>query len=169
MDMDMTLAHRIAHRYLYGDAFIRLDPIPIAILAEGGILSSSDLERLLQVHDIAACDIMLHRQTDDPPNTLRWEGQSDAGGLVMGQLVMHLKHDSKHVVVSGEIVLATTITGSQVKQRRDPLPIPVKQRLMLISSIARRAIADLRQRPNELEVVIGHMTDVVDLAEQDNG
>lgn len=160
----MTIAHRIAHRFIHGDAFIRLDPIRV-ILAEGGILSSSDLERNLQVHDIDAGDIMLYRQTDDPPNLFRWEGQSDAGGLVMGQLVMHLKHDSKHVTVSGEIVLATTIVGSQVKQRRDPLPIPTKQRMMLISSIARRAIADLRERPQEIDVVVAHLTDVVDLAE----
>jgi len=161
-----TLAARIAHRYLNADAFVRLDAIPIVVLADGGIVSSSDLERLLQVHDIDAGEIMLYRQTDDPANTFRWKGRNDAGSLVLGQLVLHLKHDSKHVMVSGEIVLAMTIVGSQVKQQRDPLPIRVKQRLMLISSIARRAIADLRERPQEIDVVVAHLTDIVELAEQ---
>jgi len=107
----MNTAARIVRRYLYGDAFIRLSPISV-VLGHGGVISTDDLERVLQAHDIEAHDVVLHRDADDPGNEIRWEGRDAEGSLVMGRLALHLAHDSSRVVVSGEIVLASTITAS---------------------------------------------------------
>jgi len=92
---------------------------------------------------------------DDPPNVVRWEGRDGVGYLVMGRLVLHVASDSHRVLVSGEITLASMITASKADHEHTVLPR--RSRLLLIKSIAERAIADLRKRPDQLDVVIAHL------------
>jgi hypothetical protein len=159
-------AQRIVRRYLHGGAFIRLDPIPV-IVADGGVISVADLESLLGMHGIEAHDVVLYRHEGDPPNVFRWAGRGGTQEVVRGQLVLHVNHDHKNVVVSAEIALAARYTS---QERRDDRPttepmLPVKSRLMLIASIARRAIQDLRTAPEDLGPVLVHLIDIADIAE----
>ena len=162
-----NIAARIALRYLHGDALINLNSIAL-VVADGGVVSSSDLQRVLGLHGIEAHDVVIYRLSHDPQNVFRWEGGGTNGTKVSGQVVVNLAHDSNHVVVQAEIALASR--HKEASQEEDPATdpiLPVKLRLQVISSIARRAIQDLRERPNEVAVVVGHLADITDLAEQD--
>lgn len=161
-----NLAHRIAHRYLHADALINLSSIPV-VLADGGVVSSGDLERLLGVHGIDAHDVVLYRLDGDPPNVFRWAGRGSNDTTVRGQIVVNLAHDHRHVVVQAEIALATRY--KEASQAEDPTTepmLPVKQRLQLIRSIARRAIQDLRSNPEDLGPVLMHLSDIAEISEQ---
>jgi hypothetical protein len=162
-----STAHRIVRRYLHGDAFINLTPIPV-VLADGGVVSVGDLERLLGHHGIEAHDVVLYRHDDDDTNLFRWAGRGVGREVVRGQLVLHLHYDSKHVVVSAEIALASRVVASQERDDdvSDTEPVlPVKARLMLIASTARRAIQELRDDPRNIAAILTHLTDIVEIAE----
>lgn len=164
----MNSAARIARRYVYGDGLINLNSIPI-VIADGGVVSAGDLERHLGLHDIEAHDVVLYRLDDDPETTLRWAGRGAGNATVRGQLVFRLNYDRKHVVVSGEIALAARYVASQRESEEAPATeptLPLKQRLLLISSISRRAIAALRANPTDISAVLSHLSDLVEISEQ---
>jgi hypothetical protein len=166
MDMNST-AKRIVRRYLYGDGFINLPPIPV-VLADGGVVSAADLERLLRVHGIEAHDVVLYRHDDGDINLFRWAGRGRGQEVVRGQLVLHVAHDRRHVVVSAEIALAARYTAAQVEeqdaQATAPM-MPVKQRLQLIAATARLVIEALRADPESMAVILTRLTDIVEIAE----
>lgn len=138
------------------------------MFSDGGVVSVADLECLLVNHGIEARDVVIYRHDDDAPNIFRWAGRGVGEEVVRGQLVLHLHYDSKHVVVSAEIALASRVVASQ-EPRDDATTtvpmMPVKQRLMLITSIARLVIEDLRDDPKNIPVVLAHLSDIVEIAE----
>lgn len=111
VDMGMDIAARVAHRYLRSDAFIRLDPTPVMV-GDGGVITPADLERALHGAGIEARDLVPYRLDDDPLNVFRWEGRDPKGNPVLGRLLVHLAYDSRRVVVSAEIVLASTVVAT---------------------------------------------------------
>lgn len=161
----MDLTQRVLHRHLRGAVFKNLNTTQL-IFTDGGIVTCTDVERLLRQQGIDVGKIVIYRADEDPPNLFGWEGVDSSGSVMVGTLTLHLAYDSKRVVVSAEVT-ENSRRLAQVERRSTASALPVKQRLMLISSVARRAIADLRERPDELDVVVTHLVDIVELAEQD--
>lgn len=164
---EIYLRDGVVHRR-QGAIFRTLSPVPI-IMSDGGVVSTADLERLIAVGGLHVADIRIHRSVEMTPGLFVWTGRdADDGHSVRGQLRFHFRHDPGHVVVSAEItVLNMDVPQWNKEAREDRTGLNAEERLRLISSIGRRAIVDLRERPTELDVLAAHLSDVVELAEGD--
>lgn len=170
MGMANTTLHRIVARHIHATVFRKLEGVPV-VLADGGVVTAADVQRLLALQEIYVLDVEFHSNRV-LPNIFLWAGVEADGRRRYGQLRLTLDSDVNHVQVSGEITVLDVdrrTFEAALEPSAESDTIPMKQRFRMISSIARRAIADLRERPHEVAVVVAHLTDIVDLAERDGG
>jgi hypothetical protein len=157
---------RIVDRHIQGALFRKLKNTPV-IMSDGGTVTGIDIQRLLLANEVYVLDVELHRSDSLPLNIFVWSAKDPDGKPVYGQLKLHLEFNSHQIMVSAEITVLNIdpVTFKAAVEAQGDDVLSTKDRLLLIESISRRAIQDLRERPGEVTPVVGHLVDIVDLIE----
>jgi hypothetical protein len=155
-------AQRVARRY---QGAVDRGDVPIGasikvIYSDGGVITASDLERLLLGRVGLVTDI--HLSPSPTANVVEWQGIDDHGAVVAGQLVLHVAVESSKVISWAEITMYQG-RGIRLASRQEEITAP--KQLARIARMGHSLIDRLRlQNVSKHEIVAG-LVEMVDAAE----
>lgn len=165
-----TMSHRVASRFARergGTADEMLSESLNLILADGGVVTARDVERLL-VPQFGKLTRLGFKASPIgalvAPNSVAWEAVGSEGERVEGALVLHAAVANDHVEVWTEVTVNRRRPSRRSASEHHP-----SMRLRAVGRLARDMIARIRRQPTApwIEVVAG-LVRIVEVAESDD-
>jgi len=141
----MTIsAHQIVRRF-QAAVVLREPPTTEIVFSDGGVLTTSDLRRLLEPQLGPLVKMRLRPSLVGLPNTVAWEALSEDAEFVTGRVVLHAKVDQTRIVVWAEVLVdqrGALIRIAMVEPRQ-----LLADRLQEVAARAQRLVQQVRVQP----------------------
>ena len=141
----MTIsAHQIVRRF-QAAVVLREPPTTEIVFSDGGVLTTSDLRRLLEPQLGPLVKMRLRPSLVGLPNTVAWEALSEDAEFVTGRVVLHAKVDQSRIVVWAEVLVdqrGALIRIAMVEPRQ-----LLADRLQEVAARAQRLVQQVRVQP----------------------